>query len=82
MIFSDSLSALQALKGQVQGWGWFLTRFLLKFAENNDVGEIAIGGLLMHENRYFLSYRKRRDDAKNRLHICALRHSGESLQNG
>ena len=30
------------LKGQVQGWGWFLTRFPLKFAENNDVGEIAI----------------------------------------
>ena len=33
------------LKGQVQGWGWFLTRFPLKFAENNDVGEIVIWGL-------------------------------------
>ena len=35
----------QFLKGQVQGWGWFLTRFPLKFAENNDVGEIVIWGL-------------------------------------
>ena len=31
--------------GQVQGLGWFLTQFLLKFAENNDVGEIVIWGL-------------------------------------
>ena len=29
-------------KGQVQGLGWFLTRFPLKFAENNDVGETVI----------------------------------------
>ena len=29
-------------KGQVQGLGWFLTRFPLKFAENSDVGEIVI----------------------------------------
>ena len=36
----------------------------------------------MHENRHFLSYRKRRHDAENHGHICALRHSGESLQNG
>ena len=36
----------------------------------------------MHENRHFLSYRKRRHDAENYVHICALRHSGESLQNG
>ena len=36
----------------------------------------------MHENSYFLSYPERRHDAKNRVHICALRHSGESLQNG
>ena len=36
----------------------------------------------MHENRHFLSYRKRRHEAENRVHICALRHSGESLQNG
>ena len=36
----------------------------------------------MHENRHFLSYRKRRHDAENHVHICALRHSGESLQNG
>ena len=35
----------------------------------------------MHENRYFLSYRKRRYDAENHVHISALRHSGESLQN-
>ena len=34
----------------------------------------------MHKNRYFLSYRKRRHDAENYVHICALRHSGESLQ--
>ena len=30
----------------------------------------------MHENRYSLSYRKRRHDAENHVHICALRHSG------
>ena len=31
------------IKGQVQGWGWFLTWFpLLKFPENNDVGEIVM----------------------------------------
>ena len=29
-------------KGQVQGLGWFLTWFPLKFAKNNDVGEIVI----------------------------------------
>ena len=34
----------------------------------------------MHENRHFLSYRKRRHDTENHVHICALRHSGESLQ--
>ena len=33
-------------------------------------------------HRHFLSYRKRRHDAENHVHICALRHSGESLQNG
>ena len=32
----------------------------------------------MHENRHFLSYRKRRHDAENHVHICALRRSGES----
>ena len=26
----------------------------------------------MHENRHFLSYRKRRHDAENHVHICAL----------
>ena len=36
----------------------------------------------MHKNRHFLSYRKRRRDAENHVHICALFHSGESLQNG
>ena len=36
----------------------------------------------MHDNRHFLSYRKRRHDAENHVLICALRHSGESLQNG
>ena len=30
------------IKGQVQGWRRFLTRFPLKFAENNDVGETVI----------------------------------------
>ena len=29
-------------KGQVQGLGWFLTQFPLKFTENNDVDEIVI----------------------------------------
>ena len=33
------------LKGQVQGLGWFFTRFPLKFDENNDVGGIVIRGL-------------------------------------
>ena len=32
----------------------------------------------MHENRHFLSYRKRRHDAENHVYICALRYSGES----
>ena len=36
----------------------------------------------MHKNRHFLSYRKRRHDAENHVHICVLPHSGESLQNG
>ena len=36
----------------------------------------------MHEKRHFLSYRKRRHDAENHVHICALHHSGEQLQNG
>ena len=36
----------------------------------------------MHENRHFLSYRKRHRDAENHVHIYALRHFGESLQNG
>ena len=35
----------------------------------------------MHENRHFLSYRKRLHDAENHVHLCTLRHSGESLQN-
>ena len=30
----------------------------------------------MHENWHFLSYRKRRHDAENHVHICALRHWG------
>ena len=29
-------------KGQAQGLGWFLTRYPLNFAWNNDVGEIVI----------------------------------------
>ena len=33
------------VKGQVQGSGWFLTWFLLKLAENDDVGETVIWGL-------------------------------------
>ena len=32
----------------------------------------------MHENRHFLLYRKRRNDAENHVYICALRYSGES----
>ena len=32
-------------KGQAQGLGWFLTRLPLKFADNNEVGEIVIWGL-------------------------------------
>ena len=30
------------IKGQAQGLGWFLTWFLLKFTESNDVGKIVI----------------------------------------
>ena len=30
----------------------------------------------MHENRHFLSYRKRRHDAQNHVHICTQRHLG------
>ena len=30
------------IKGQVQGLGWFLTRFSLKISENNDVGKTVI----------------------------------------
>ena len=30
----------------------------------------------MHENRHFLSYRKRRHDAENHVYICAPRHLG------
>ena len=33
------------VKGRVQGYGWFLTRFPLKLAENADVGETVIWGL-------------------------------------
>ena len=33
------------VKGQVQGYGWFSTRFPLKLTENDDVGETAIWGL-------------------------------------
>ena len=40
-----SLTKSHYVKGQVQGLGWFLTQFPLKFAENNDVCEIVIWGL-------------------------------------
>ena len=30
----------------------------------------------MHENRHFLSYRKRHCDAENHMYICTLHHSG------
>ena len=33
-------------------------------------------------NRHFLLYWKLHHDTENHVHICALRHSGESLQNG
>ena len=36
----------------------------------------------MHENRYFLSYRKRHPDTENHVHVGTLLHSGELLQNG
>ena len=36
------LALLTRVKGRVQGLGCFSTRFPLKFAENNDVGEIVI----------------------------------------
>ena len=50
----DDMATSDSIKGQVQGWEWFLTWFplkfaenndALKFAENNDVGEIVIWGL-------------------------------------
>ena len=42
---NKNICVVEVIKGQVQGWGWFLTRFSLKFAENNDVAEIVIWGL-------------------------------------
>ena len=72
MFVWPSWNTVNAVKGQVQGLRWFLTRFALKFAENNDVDEIVIWGLYTPENRHFLSYRKRRHDAENHVHICAL----------
>ena len=36
---------VRLIKGQVQGLGWFLTRFPLKLAVHDDVGEIVIWGL-------------------------------------
>ena len=36
---------VRQLKDQSKIWGDFLTRFLLKFAENNDLVEIVIWGL-------------------------------------
>ena len=77
-----NLRSNRDLKGQVQGWGWFLTRFPLKLAENADVGETVIWGLEMHEKKRFLLYWKHHHDAQITLTICLLRHSGESLQNG
>ena len=75
-------ASLYFKEGQVQGLGWFLTWFPLKFAENNHVGEIVIWGLYLRspclsrctKNRHFLSYRKHRHDTENHVHICALRH--------
>ena len=56
------------LKGQVQGLGWFLTRFTLKLALHDDVGEIVIWGCTKKctkkEKKHFLLYRKHRHDAK------------------
>ena len=70
------------LKDKSKVWGDIFDTISVKFAENNDIGEIVTWGLEMHENRHFLSYQKCRHDAENHVHICALRHSGESLQNG
>ena len=49
MFVWPSWNTVHTVKVQVQGLRWFLTRFPLKFAENNDVGEIVIWGLWMHQ---------------------------------
>ena len=40
--YASAKKKTKRLKGQVQGSGWFLTRFPLKLAENSDVGETLI----------------------------------------
>ena len=42
---TEHLFSLTILKDKSKDWGWFLTRFPLKFPEKNDVGEIVIRGL-------------------------------------
>ena len=68
---------LYLLKGQVQGWGWFLTQFPLKLAENDDVGETV-----STKKKAFSVIPKALPWCPNHVTICLLRHSGESLQNG
>ena len=58
-------------KGQVQGWDWFLTQFLLKLAENDDVGGVVIWVLEMHENGHFLLFQKLQHDTKI---MCTYAH--------
>ena len=48
--WQEHLKIMQ-LNGQVQGMGWFLTWFLLKLAENNDVDVTVIWGLQMHTKK-------------------------------
>ena len=68
------------LKGQVQGLGWFLTRFQLKFAENNDVGEIVIWGLNAQKQAIFCHTESVTMTLKIICTLCALRHSKDEAQ--
>ena len=72
------------LKGQVQGQGWFLTRFPLKLTENDAVGETVKQWCTKkeEEKKAFSVVLRATPWRPNHVTICLLRHSGESLQNG
>ena len=52
------------LKDKSKVRGDFLTRFSLKLAENDDVGETDLRVINAHQKKAFSVYRKRRHDAQ------------------